>query len=361
MSARALAAISLLLAACAGASADASANASTDARARAWGPALVPPPGEVLFGAFATMDETELDDRFDELAAHAGKAPALRMIFRDWPSDGRPDFPVRFARAARAAGAVAMVTWEPWWDYSHERYPLLDDIADGAHDAFIRGFLEQAADFGEPWFLRFAHEMEDDFYPWTTGFDRRQSAASYVAAFRRVAALAREIAPRTLMVWSPNGGSRRARARWPGDDVVDWIGGSLYSFPDAPQDPDHDDKLGGWVPMVRRYAKPAMIAEMGCSEPRAGEPARLARWMDPAMRDKTRCLERTFDVIEARYPEIRALVWFDIDKDADWRVASSESARRVFARRLADPRYLGAPLAVVPAPPPFTPPPEPPR
>lgn len=308
---------------------------------------LVPPAGTVLFGAFATMDEGAVDARFDELSADAGKAPALRMIFRDWPDDGRPDFPASFARAAQAAGAVAMVTWEPWWDYSHERYPLLADIAAGRHDAFIRGFLRQAEAFGHPWFLRFAHEMEGSFYPWTTDFDARQSAEAYVAAFRHIALLAHEIAPRTLMVWSPNGGSRAARARWPGEDVVDWIGGSLYSFPDAPQDPDHRDKLGGWVPMVRRYAKPAMIAEMGCSEPREGEPARRARWMDLAMRDKRRCLERTFDVIEERYPEILALVWFDIDKDADWRIASSEPARRAFARRIADPRYLGAPLAAI--------------
>ena len=320
---------------------------------------LLPPEGEAYFGAFATMDESLTRQRFDEIAVVAGKRPAIHLIFRDWQRGGDGDFPLEFVRETHAMGAVAMVSWEPWWDYSFEDYPLLEDIASGRHDAYLRAFLEQAAKFDEPWFLRFAHEMEGGTYPWAEAVDRRQTAARYAAAFRHVADLARVIAPKTLMVWSPNSGSVRARRFWPGDESVDWIGGSLYNFPGAPQDPDHPDKLGGWMPMVRELGKPSMIAEMGCAESytvtagaiAAGGPdaPRLRDWMDLDMADKSACLERTFDVIERRYPDIRALVWFDIDKegDADWRLDSSPGARATFERRIADPRYVGAPIVAV--------------
>ena len=37
-----------------------------------------------------------------------------------------------------------------------------------------------------------------------------------------------------------------------------------------------------------------------------------------------------FDEIERR-PYIRALVWFNLRKETDWRIESSPSARRAFA------------------------------
>ncbi|ASJ70996.1 glycoside hydrolase family 26 protein [Granulosicoccus antarcticus] len=313
---------------------------------------LLPPPGKVLLGAFTTMEEADTQRRFKEYGQAAGKDPAIHLIFRDWTADGSSNFPIDFIRTSARLGAVPMLSWEPWFNYSQEDYPLLRDIAKGQHDAYITAFLQDAAKFGQPWFLRFAHEMEGSSYPWTKAHDSRQSPSDYAAAFVHIAQLARKIAPLTVMVWSPNSGSKRALQYYPGDEWVDWVGSSLYNFPDAPQAPDHKDKLTGWVDMLRKLDKPGMIAEMGCSEhytiskelvqAKAPGTPKVQAWMDLTMADKSVCLERTFDIIEAEYPEIRALVWFDIDKDADWRIDSSPQALKTFARRAASPRYLGA-------------------
>lgn len=313
---------------------------------------LLPPAGKVTLGAFTTMDEAATARRFKEFGQAAGKEPAIHLIFRDWTADGSSNYPLDFARTSVRLGAVPMISWEPWFHYSRDDYPLLGDIANGHHDAYITGFLHDAAKLGQPWFLRFAHEMEGSTYPWTSDHDSRQSPSEYAAAFRHIAELARRIAPLTIMVWSPNSGSSRSLQYYPGADWVDWVGGSLYNFPDAPQAPDHQDKLEGWVTMLRKLGKPGMIAEMGCAEHYTlteeiveakipGTPE-LQSWMDLTMADKSACLERTFDVIETEYPEILALVWFDIDKDADWRIDSSAQALKTFARRVASPRYLGA-------------------
>ncbi len=313
---------------------------------------LLPPAGKVLFGAFTTMDEADTVKRFNEFGQAAGKYPAIHLIFRDWTLDESSNFPKEFFRASVRLGAVPMISWEPWFDYGREQYPLLKDIASGRHDEYIEAFLRDAAEFDQPWFLRFAHEMEANTYPWASAVDARQSPSDYTAAFRHVASLARRIAPKTVIVWSPNSGSANALRYFPGVAWVDWVGASLYNFPDAPQDPDHHDKLEGWVAMLRKLDKPGMIAEMGCAENYTitqervdkqvpGTPA-LKSWMDLTMADKSVCLERTFDLIEAEYPEILALVWFDIDKDADWRIDSSAASLKTFARRASSTRYLGA-------------------
>lgn len=313
---------------------------------------LLPPAGKVLLGAFTTMEEAATESRFREYGRTAGKDPAIHLIFRDWSLDESSNFPTEFSRTSIRLGAIPMVSWEPWFDYGRDGYPLLRDIADGKHDPYMKAFLRDAARLEHPWFLRFAHEMEARTYPWTKAVDARQSPSDYAAAFRHVSELARKIAPKTVVVWSPNSGSSNAERYYPGSEWVDWIGASLYNFPGAPQAPDHHDKLDGWTRMLRKLGKPGMIAEMGCAEhytiseerlrTRApGTPA-LESWMDLSMADKSVCLDRTFDAIEARYPDILALVWFDINKDADWRIDSSDKALQTFRHRVASPRYQGA-------------------
>ena len=210
--------------------------------------------------------------------------------------------------------------------------------------------MQQSSD--SPGFCDLHMKMGGSSYPSTKAHDSQQSPSDYSAAFVHIAQLARKIAPLTVMVWSPNSGPKRALQYYPGDEWVDWVGSSLYNFPDAPQAPDYKDKLTGWVTMLRKLGKPGMIADMGCSEhyainnelvqAKASGTPKVQAWMDLSMADKSVCLERTFDIIEAEYPEIRALVWFDIDKDADWRIDSSPQELETFARRAASPRYLGA-------------------
>jgi hypothetical protein len=110
---------------------------------------------------------------------------------------------------------------------------------------------------GAPVFLRFAHEMNGSWYPWS------QQPAAFVDAFRLIAAAVHQRAPRTAMLWAPNygagyafrGGRYQARPGtadfvaldtnadgrldmnddmyapyYPGDDAVDWVGMSVYHW-----------------------------------------------------------------------------------------------------------------------------------
>jgi len=69
--------------------------------------------------------------------------------------------------------------------------------------------------------------------------------------------------------------------------------------------------------------KPLMICEVGCAEVGGNK----AAWIE----------EMGSDLV-SRFAAVRALVWFDADKETDWRINSSPaslSAFRAVARRIA--------------------------
>jgi hypothetical protein len=58
-----------------------------------------------------------------------------------------------------------------------------------------------------------------------------------------------------------------------------------------------------------------MIAETGCAE----EGGSKGAWID----ETSRSLKKMF-------PDVKALVWFDTDKECDWRIASSRESLNAF-------------------------------
>ena len=61
----------------------------------------------------------------------------------------------------------------------------LRSIADGAHDEYIRSWARAAAAWEQPFYLRFAHEMNGDWCPWSPGVNGNV-AQDYVDAWRHV-------------------------------------------------------------------------------------------------------------------------------------------------------------------------------
>jgi hypothetical protein len=72
---------------------------------------------------------------------------------------------------------------------------------------------------------------------------------------------------------------------------------------------------------VRQIApdKPVQISEVGTVE---------------AGGDKALWIKQMFDYLDA-HTWIRTVVWFDVDKQADWRVATSPAAERAFVDGVA--------------------------
>ena len=265
-------------------------------------------------------------------ARHArttGRSPRLLLNFTPWAQRGALPFPEGFCRFAIERAVVPIITWEPWEPWSGW-YPRLADIADGAEDQRIGQWAARARQLPGTILLRFAHEMNGDWYPWSVRKDPAQRPEDYVAAWRRIHALFQEQrADNVQFVWCPNfEPADNIACYYPGDDVVDWVGLDVYNHPEWPRAP------GPLIDPICRFAvqrnKPVLLAEVGSAEKFA--PATGRNLGDP-WRSKTRWIESLFHEVAAR-PNIHGLVWFDVHKESDWRIQSSVSARTAFRRGL---------------------------
>jgi hypothetical protein len=270
------------------------------------------------------VDSAEHPGRLKRFSELVGREPVIVSSYRQWPQ--RP-FPRRELTAVWNRGAVPMVTWEPW-TYTGRPFPLRR-IAAGDYDGYVRSAARAAAAWGHPILLRFAHEMNGTWYPWSRGRGGNTPRV-YKAAWRHVVRIFRaEGAGNVSWVWAPNvnNGGRFPFARfYPGDRWVDWVGLDGFNW----------GKNGEWDSFTEIFAtsynalahltsRPIIITETASNQ-HGGD---KAAWVTSALRREI-----------PRFSRIRAVVWFSEGfNGVDARVNSSSASLRAFRAAIASPRY----------------------
>jgi hypothetical protein len=178
-----------------------------------------------------------------------GKQAAVYVGFFSFPFDstqsGYLDY---FMQQVLEQKGLALITLEPFGG--------LQTITEAvAQDLGVR--LAQYNKQGIPVLVRFAHEMNGSWYPWS------QQPSNYIKAFNSIASAVHEHAPDTAMLWAPNSGGGYPFAGgkyiakpgsdnftlldtnkdgklsmdddmylpyYPGDSAVDWVGMSVYHW-----------------------------------------------------------------------------------------------------------------------------------
>lgn len=296
-------------------------------------------PAPIALGVWAHRVPWEWAN-LDQYTSQAGKAPAIVMWYHDWVHGG-------FYRTGMdqivARGAMPMVTWEPQ-DYTqgvNQPAFSLRTIAAGNHDAYIRKYAQDSAAWGRPFYLRFGHEMNGDWYPWAAGVNGN-TAADYVAAWRHIHNIFQQAgATNVQWVWSPNydyPGLTPLASLYPGDAYVDWVAMDGYNRGTALSGAGWQSLADIFGPTYAKLSamtsKPFMIAETGSAEAGGDK----AAWIT----------EGFLNTIPNQFPRIRAVLWFNENAaDAtDWRISTSPSALAAYRQVAADPRYAApAPLA----------------
>lgn len=260
----------------------------------------------------------------DEVATVAGESPSILMIYKDFLQAP----PVAEMDAARSRGATPLVTWEPWAWGGGVNQPAyaLDRVAAGDFDATITQWGQSLAAWGKPVMLRFAHEMNGNWYPWAEGVNGNQPG-DYVAAWRHVHdVVAATGAANVQWVWSPNvpyWGSTDLAGLYPGGGYVDVVALDGYNWGTS-------QTWSSWVSPVDLFApgitqlrslapgKPVLIAETASSELGGSKPT----W--------------NTDLVSylAAQPDVMGFVWFHMQKETDWRINSSASSATAFKSAL---------------------------
>jgi beta-mannanase len=317
---------------------------------RAYAPGPPPPAPPVYYGVHVPgwLADLSAVTRFEAVAR---KPVAIVMWYQGWGlTDGTENFQSAWMDAVRAHGSIPLVTWEPWRYTAGVAQPAfaLQNIIGGAFDSYIAAWATVSRAWGHPYFLRFAPEMNGNWFPWCEQVNGNQPG-EYVAAWRHVHDIfVHEGAVNVTWVWSPNVeyfGSAPLGNLYPGDAYVDWLGIDGYNWGRSASGTSWQSFAqvfgGTYDALTRLSTKPIMIAETASAEQGGSK----ADWIVDALTVQ----------LPARFPRVCGIVWFDENKETDWRIESSPAAQAAFASAIAAPHFVanvyGA-RAVSPIPPP---------
>jgi hypothetical protein len=262
-----------------------------------------------------------------------GNRNAIVNFFWSWDEATQaPDVDL-FGRIA-ARGSVPMVTWMPQ-DYRRgQNQPdfSLTSIASGKYDRFVSLWAFALARYNRPVLLRFAHEMNGDWYPWSS-WRSGNTAESYVAAWRHIHDIfAFYGAANVFWVWSPNVENADPAPYFPGDKYVDWIALDGYTSASWRERSFTDLFYSSYARITSLSSRPVMIAEVGIDE---SSPEYKSAWITSAYRKE----------IPQNFPRVAAVLWFDENRlgkepyGKDWSLMSSESSLNAYATSVASSPY----------------------
>ncbi len=241
-------------------------------------------------------------------------------------SDFVQPFPSSDVAAVHAGGAAALISWEPWdWaaDGALEQPAFaLARVAAGAHDDAIVSWLTAAgAAAGQGRVIvRFAPEMNGGWRPWSPGVNGT-TPADVVAAWRHVHDIAQRVgASEVEWMWNPNvitPGSTPLWRLYPGGDVVDLVGLDGFNWGTTRSWSHWESFRTLFEPTVRRIRVLAPDKPWGVAETASASLGGNKRaWTRHAFAQAHR--------LGAQF-----LVWFDFDKETDWRLTHDERLLRI--------------------------------
>lgn len=249
-----------------------------------------------------------------QTTAKLGRTPPVHLTYYGWNAD----WTGTVTKADLAAGRIPLVNWEP-------HNIDFNKIVDGSLDATIKARAKGSKALGKKFFLDFSAEMNGD-----EAWDGN-NAPLYVAAYRHIHDIfVAEGATNVVWAWCPNvvdihGGNKNTMDYYPGDAYVDWTGVDGYNW---------GTKNGGWqsfqqvfaniYPLLAAKKKPIIIGEMSSAQVGGDK----AKWIDEIV-----------PTLRTDYPLIKCLIWFDINKERDWRISSSPESEAAFIRMAKNPYF----------------------
>ena len=282
---------------------------------------LVPAHGALL-GAFVGTGtlagfETEL-----------GRQLAINHSFVGWSQDW-----TTLLASLASGGRIPLVTWEAW---DGTVGAPLASIIGGSYDSMITARAQAVRAFGKTFFLRWGHEMNGNWYPWAGASNGATLAATatFIAAYRHIHDLfVAAGATNALWIFCPNVDSVPGDAwnQWPnyypGDAYVDWMGFDGYNW--------------GTVMTTSTWQTfPAIASRIYAGLAAKGKPIMIPETASAELGgDKSAWISGMLPSLESMFPAIKAVLWFEMNKETDWRIESSAGARGAFTLMANDPYF----------------------
>lgn len=288
-----------------------------------------------------------------------GRQPSLVKTFHDLNCDFTANgWCGQVLRKVASTGATNYIALDLGWTGAPTG-GVLDAIIAGNADARIAAVAQGLKSVGGTVMVEPGWEMNGNWsYAWQGVLNGSNAAApaKYAAAWRHVVDIFRaQGATNVRWVFNPNVGNpvthtATGAGNWnfyanyyPGDAYVDYVGahgfnapavwgGSWQDFATMTDGAVADHMLSD---LAARYpAKPIIIGEFATAEGTAGQ---KAQWIADAYR------------LMRANPHVIGAIWFNMQKEADWRVDSSPASLQAFQAAMATPGVQTAFVPVAPS------------
>lgn len=287
--------------------------------------------GTIDWGAYVASQPYNLND-INKFETDAGKHMTIIHWYQSFGvTDGTQNFMKAWMDTVTNHGAYPMITLESW-DYTQginqPKYRLAN-ITNGNFDTYLTKFATDAKAWGKPFYFRFDHEMNGNWYPWSEQVNGN-ATGDYVKAWKHVHDIFTQVGANNVSwVWCPNVAfptSIPVQGLYPGDSYTDWVCMDGYNW---------GNTNGGWQSFTLLFtstynqftlltSKPIMIGETSSAEVGGSK----AQWITDALGGGIDAL-----------PKVKAILWFNQNNPPDWRIESSLSSQNAFKAAIGNAKY----------------------
>ncbi|WP_445505495.1 glycoside hydrolase family 26 protein [Niallia sp. 03091] len=200
-----------------------------------------------------------------------------------------------------------------------------EDINNGQLDSYFQALAIDMKNWKKEIWLRFMHEMNGNWYTWSIGDSKVNTNESYIKAYQRVVNIFKtNNAQNVKWIYCVNsdnvGKGSSFLGAYPGGNYVDFVAIDGYNWGTSQswsQWRSFKEIFNPSYTEVKKLNHPILITEWASSELGG---------------DKGSWIKDAFYQMEQGGFDIEAAIWFNENKETDWRIESSENSLRGYLR-----------------------------
>ncbi|MCX6089925.1 MAG: glycosyl hydrolase [Candidatus Atribacteria bacterium] len=303
-----------------------------------------PPSGYLYHGVFPGPEGASGEENLitlkslEQYESAVGKKVAWVYFSQEWAHDQR--FPLETVSWIHDHGSIPFIrlmlrsTLE---HYTKEKIFTLEKIIRGDFDEALHAWGRAAHTYHFPLLVEYGTEVNGEWFSWNARWYGKKGAERFKKAYRHIIQTMKdENAHNITWVFHANNQDvpdepwNHFEEYYPGDDVIDWIGVSVYGAqtPVTEEWPSFQESLDAIYPRLVSLAsgKPIVLLEFGVtsSHPLGDQ----AYWAEEALKSLSQC----------RWPEVIGFSWWNEawknddnpTHDTDMRVQDNPDLTRVF-------------------------------
>lgn len=233
---------------------------------------------------------------------------------------------------------ILMISWEPYLD-NFDEVSILPDVAEGKYDNLITDFAGSCKAYGKPVIIRWGHEMNGNWYPWS-GIRLNNDTEVYKEVYRKIYNIFKiQKCKNVKFVFCvnyldvPGKKWNRFEKYYPGADYVDYVGIDIYNFGNTmkwnkwfwnrSRWRNPKDIIGKPYERIIRMApdKPILLCEVGSTSSGG---------------NKKEWIEKFFKSIKNKYKAVKGFSWFDHKKETDWGISHDSNIWNTYKKMTDD-------------------------